>query len=214
MYTVNNSVFDIWMMLLFGGHRVLCGKGPTRRPAPSGIGPRPENGGRLPSIADDLARGLRNILRSAHFAGISPGDGPFSGSSPFSSHVQAAEERGCVRQTSGVRVNRKDAVRPDIHLCAETFRKRRSYAEIIVSHPDLFFSSSWRCRVQAAEFPSKEVQIIIPWAAGGATDLIFRALAATAGKYLGKAVVVVNRPGGGGAWDIRKACRQDPTATR
>ena len=34
---------------------------------------------------------------------------------------------------------------------------------------------------QAADFPTKEVQIIIPWAAGGATDLIFRALAATSG---------------------------------
>jgi tripartite-type tricarboxylate transporter receptor subunit TctC len=53
--------------------------------------------------------------------------------------------------------------------------------------------------VNAADFPTKEVQIIIPWAAGGATDLIFRALGATAGKYLTKAVVVVNRPGGGGA---------------
>ena len=51
----------------------------------------------------------------------------------------------------------------------------------------------------AADYPTKEVQIIIPWAAGGATDLIFRALGATAGKYLTKAVVVVNRPGGGGA---------------
>jgi tripartite-type tricarboxylate transporter receptor subunit TctC len=53
--------------------------------------------------------------------------------------------------------------------------------------------------VSAADFPTKEVQIIIPWAAGGATDLIFRALGATAGKYLTKAVVIVNRPGGGGA---------------
>jgi len=53
--------------------------------------------------------------------------------------------------------------------------------------------------VQAADFPTKEVQVIIPWAAGGATDLIFRALGATAGKYLNKAVVVVNRPGGAGA---------------
>ncbi|RPI99407.1 MAG: tripartite tricarboxylate transporter substrate binding protein, partial [Deltaproteobacteria bacterium] len=45
--------------------------------------------------------------------------------------------------------------------------------------------------LHAAEFPTKEVQIVIPWAPGGATDLIFRALAATTGKYLGKAVVVV-----------------------
>ena len=36
--------------------------------------------------------------------------------------------------------------------------------------------------VQAAEFPTKEVQIIIPWAAGGATDLVFRALAAATEK--------------------------------
>lgn len=64
--------------------------------------------------------------------------------------------------------------------------------------------------VHAAEFPTKEVQIIIPWAAGGATDLIFRALAATTGKYLGKAVVVVNRPGGGGAVGFTEAMQAKP----
>jgi len=61
--------------------------------------------------------------------------------------------------------------------------------------------------LQAAEFPTKEVQIIIPWAAGGATDLIFRALAATTGKYLGKAVIVVNRPGGAGAVGYTEAMK-------
>jgi tripartite-type tricarboxylate transporter receptor subunit TctC len=64
--------------------------------------------------------------------------------------------------------------------------------------------------VQAAEFPTKEVQIIIPWAAGGATDLIFRALAATTGKYLGKAVIVVNRPGGAGAVGYTEAAQAKP----
>ena len=38
--------------------------------------------------------------------------------------------------------------------------------------------------IYAAEFPTKEVQIIIPWAAGGATDLIFRALATTAATWI------------------------------
>lgn len=61
----------------------------------------------------------------------------------------------------------------------------------------LFFAVT--VNIQAAEFPTKEVQVIIPWAAGGATDLVFRALAATTGKYLGKAVVIINKPGGGGA---------------
>jgi len=51
----------------------------------------------------------------------------------------------------------------------------------------------------AQQFPTKEVSIVIPYAAGGATDLVFRALAASSSKYLGQAVVVVNKPGGGGA---------------
>jgi tripartite-type tricarboxylate transporter receptor subunit TctC len=63
---------------------------------------------------------------------------------------------------------------------------------------------------QAADFPTKEVQIIIPWAAGGATDLIFRALAATTGKYLGKPVVVVNKPGGGGAVGYTEGMKAAP----
>src|SRR5512139_3001585 len=64
--------------------------------------------------------------------------------------------------------------------------------------------------LQAADFPTKEVQIIIPWAAGGATDLIFRALAATTGKYLGKAAVIVNKPGGGGAVGYTEGMKAAP----
>lgn len=64
--------------------------------------------------------------------------------------------------------------------------------------------------VQASDFPTKEVQIIVPWAAGGATDLIFRALATTTANYLGKAVVVVNRPGGGGAVGYTEAANAAP----
>jgi tripartite-type tricarboxylate transporter receptor subunit TctC len=61
-----------------------------------------------------------------------------------------------------------------------------------------------------AQFPAKEVQIIVPYAAGGATDLVFRALAASSQKYLGKAVVVVNKPGGGGAVGVTDAMRAKP----
>jgi len=64
--------------------------------------------------------------------------------------------------------------------------------------------------IHAVGFPTKEVQVIIPWAAGGATDLIFRALAATTGKYLGKAVVIVNRPGGGSAVGYTEGAKAKP----
>lgn len=62
----------------------------------------------------------------------------------------------------------------------------------------------------AQQFPAKEVQIIIPYAPGGATDLVFRALAASAQKYLGKAVVIVNRAGGGGAVGFTEVAQAKP----
>jgi len=50
----------------------------------------------------------------------------------------------------------------------------------------------------AAEFPSKPVTLIVPWAPGGSTDVCLRVLADTTGKYLGQPIVVDNKPGGGG----------------
>ena len=62
----------------------------------------------------------------------------------------------------------------------------------------------------AQQFPAKEVSIIVPYAPGGATDLVFRALAASTQKHLGKAVVVVNKPGGGGTVGVVEAQRAKP----
>lgn len=51
----------------------------------------------------------------------------------------------------------------------------------------------------AAAYPAKPVELVVPWPAGGRTDLIARLFAAAAGKHLGQTMVVVNKPGGGGA---------------
>jgi tripartite-type tricarboxylate transporter receptor subunit TctC len=64
--------------------------------------------------------------------------------------------------------------------------------------------------VLGQQFPAKEVSIIIPYAPGGATDLVFRALANSSQKYLGKAVVVINRAGGGGAVGFTEAAQAKP----
>ena len=51
---------------------------------------------------------------------------------------------------------------------------------------------------QAQQFPSKPVSLIVPWPAGGSTDIYFRKLGEVAAKHLGQPLVIENRPGGSG----------------
>ncbi len=51
----------------------------------------------------------------------------------------------------------------------------------------------------AQNFPAKPVTLIVPWPAGGSTDLVMRALANATQKHLGQPIVIDNRPGAGGA---------------
>jgi tripartite-type tricarboxylate transporter receptor subunit TctC len=51
----------------------------------------------------------------------------------------------------------------------------------------------------ALAFPDQPVRIIVPWNAGGATDVVTRALATAMAPVLGQPVVVENRPGANGA---------------
>ncbi len=50
-----------------------------------------------------------------------------------------------------------------------------------------------------ATYPTKQIEVIVPYAAGGGTDLVTRAYADTAKKYLPKPMGVVNKTGGAGA---------------
>lgn len=49
------------------------------------------------------------------------------------------------------------------------------------------------------QFPTDTIQIIVPYAAGGGTDSLARALAEQAKSSFSKPVIVVNKSGGGGA---------------
>src|SRR3981189_2293539 len=46
----------------------------------------------------------------------------------------------------------------------------------------------------AQSFPSRPVTLIVPWPAGGTTDLVLRALATATEKHLGQPVTIENRP--------------------
>ncbi len=54
-------------------------------------------------------------------------------------------------------------------------------------------SASW-----AAGYPTKPIEMIVAYSAGSATDIIARALAASARKVIDQPVVVINKAGGGG----------------
>ena len=50
----------------------------------------------------------------------------------------------------------------------------------------------------AQSFPARPVTLILPWPAGGSTDVGMRALASATEKHLGQSIVIENRPGGSG----------------
>ena len=50
----------------------------------------------------------------------------------------------------------------------------------------------------AQAYPSKPIRMIVPFPAGGATDILARALSQKLGEKIGQTVVVENRPGAGG----------------
>ena len=54
--------------------------------------------------------------------------------------------------------------------------------------------------VQAtAEFPDKPIRLVVPWPAGGGSDVVARIVAQPMGERLKQAVVIDNRPGANGA---------------
>ena len=47
--------------------------------------------------------------------------------------------------------------------------------------------------------PTRPINLIVPWAAGGSTDQVTRVAAAEMEKQLGQTIVIVNQPGASGA---------------
>jgi tripartite-type tricarboxylate transporter receptor subunit TctC len=65
--------------------------------------------------------------------------------------------------------------------------------------------------VQAADnYPSRPVQIIVPFAAGGPTDIVGRIMGAKMGELLGQQFVVENKTGAGGNIGADAVAKADP----
>lgn len=60
----------------------------------------------------------------------------------------------------------------------------------------------------AAGYPDRPVRLIVPYAVGGATDVLGRVVARYLGEELGQPVVVENKPGAGGSMGSAFAAKQ------
>jgi tripartite-type tricarboxylate transporter receptor subunit TctC len=90
------------------------------------------------------------------------------------------------------------------HLSGNLLLQRRHLITLGVG--GLLFSgtNAW------AAYPDKPIKLIVPWAPGGSTDAIARAMAQRMGETMGKPVIVDNRPGAAGQIGTDAAAKSAP----
>ena len=71
---------------------------------------------------------------------------------------------------------------------------QRSHLKIALAAAAMLVSAS----AGAQEYPTKPITLIVPWPAGGSTDISMRAIAESASKVLGQPIAIDNKAGGGG----------------
>jgi tripartite-type tricarboxylate transporter receptor subunit TctC len=81
---------------------------------------------------------------------------------------------------------------------ASSFRLHRRSALGLAA--GLFAAAGTRVRAQGAAWkPTRPINLIVPWAAGGSTDSVTRVVASELEKPLGQTIVIINQPGASGA---------------
>jgi tripartite-type tricarboxylate transporter receptor subunit TctC len=84
--------------------------------------------------------------------------------------------------------------------------KLKSMALAVLATAAVFIAAT----AQAQTFPDKPISLIVPFAAGGPTDVVARMMAIPMGKALGQTVLVENAVGAGGTIAATKVARSTP----
>ena len=66
------------------------------------------------------------------------------------------------------------------------------------------------CAALAQTFPSKPIRVVIPFVAGGSSDIVGRAIGSKFQELLGQPAVVENKPGANGAIAAEFVAKSEP----
>ncbi|HEY0822435.1 MAG TPA: tripartite tricarboxylate transporter substrate binding protein [Ramlibacter sp.] len=84
--------------------------------------------------------------------------------------------------------------------------KKRTFSRLLLA---LSFASA-ACGAAAQSYPSRPVRLVVPFPAGGATDVLARAMSLYAQDKLGQPIVIDNKPGAGGTIGSEFVAKAEP----
>jgi len=76
---------------------------------------------------------------------------------------------------------------------------RSGWARVLLGAALVTFSLTWRAEAQ--DYPNRRITFVVPFSAGGVTDVLARLVASGLQERSGQAVMVENRPGAVGAYE-------------
>jgi tripartite-type tricarboxylate transporter receptor subunit TctC len=92
----------------------------------------------------------------------------------------------------------------------EKATKERPVSKPIFALAAVLIAAGLAAPADAQQFPQRPIKMIVPWAAGGDTDNIFRPLGPLLQKHLGQTVVIANVTGASGTVGAREAKAAPP----
>src|SRR5437667_203804 len=87
---------------------------------------------------------------------------------------------------------------------------RRSAAPALIAAVAAMIAAGPLLAQSPAQWPTKRVQVVVPFAPGSATDLLPRTVFEHVAANVGQPIIIENRPGGGGAIGVGAVAKADP----